>query len=225
MLSIGDDIAFDGQETKPSPMSSLEAASYFATLVGLICNWRDEREAQADDRFQDFISWLVNHKFENIRDRIFESDELQRQLNELLRQDYGRLGDRLDSISSAISSISDRIDTFGQVARAFRSPSDAISDQALAILKIFDQKQALRMYVTDRTRLGPECVFLPSGGSVRVGEPRFLEADISTLLRFGFIELVGHNSSGSPMYCMTRSGTSVAASIEPVTIGGSSPPS
>ena len=76
------------------------------------------------------------------------------------------------------------------------------------------------MLVTDATRHGPECVFFPDRESIRVGESRLLEADISTLVRFGFIELVDHNGSGSPLYCITRAGASVAASLDSVTIGG-----
>lgn len=61
-------------------ISPIEASTLFATLVGLICNWKQERGSQATDRYQDFMLWLSHHHHDNLRERIFESDELQREL-------------------------------------------------------------------------------------------------------------------------------------------------
>lgn len=68
-------------------MNPLEASAFLTTLVGLICNWSQERSGQAEDRFQDFMVWLSHHHFEGLRERIFDSDELQRELTSLLQQD------------------------------------------------------------------------------------------------------------------------------------------
>ena len=191
-------------------MTPLEASSIFATLVGLICNWRDERGREPTDKFQDFITWLTSHNFHALKERIFESDELQRQLNDLLRQDFGSLSTKLDTVSSAISAISDKIDSFGQVGRALRTATESVSEQAIAILKVFDHFQAQRMIVFDF----PPCLgFLPGGRSINVGEARFLETDVAALAGCGLIELVDHNGSGNPIYGLTRAGARVASSV------------
>ena len=45
--------------------------------------------------------WLSHHHFESLRERIFASDDLERQLGELLQQDLADLGAKLDAIAHA----------------------------------------------------------------------------------------------------------------------------
>ena len=92
-----------------SHMPSLEASTLLATLVGLICNWKQERGSQATDRYQDFMLWLSHHHHDSLRERIFESDELQRELHSLLQQDLSVLGIKLDTIAGAISAVANKI--------------------------------------------------------------------------------------------------------------------
>ena len=54
--------------------------------------------------------WLSHHHFEGLRERIFDSDELQRELTALLQQDLSVLGFRLDTIAGVISAVADKID-------------------------------------------------------------------------------------------------------------------
>jgi hypothetical protein len=189
-------------------ITPLEASSIFATLVGLICNWRDERGRASKDKFEDFITWLTNHNFHALKDRIFESEELQRQLTEMLRQDYDTLSEKLDSLTGAISAISDKIDTFGEVGRALRTSTENVSIQALAILKCFDASEAPRMVVFEHP---PSIWFVPKGASIKVGEPRFLETDVRSLACCGLIEHVDYNKSGNLIYSITRAGARIAA--------------
>jgi hypothetical protein len=94
-------------------MPLIEASSILATLVGLICNWKQERGAQATDRFQDFMVWLSHHNFEDIRERIYASGELQRELATLLQQDFTVLGTKMRDLRS---SGQDRFPHFMQAA-------------------------------------------------------------------------------------------------------------
>jgi hypothetical protein len=130
-------------------MSPIEASAILTTLVGLICNWSQERSGQAEDRFQDFMAWLSHHHFEGLRKRIFDSEELQRELASLLQQDLSVLGSRLDTITGAISAVADKIDLISQVARALGADTEALSEQAAEVLKFLDQLGASRMVVFD----------------------------------------------------------------------------
>ena len=85
-------------------MSPIEASSIFATLVGLICNWRQERAVVAGDKFQDFLTWLTNHNFQELRSLIVDSSELQRELHQLLRLDSAELSKKLDFVAARLSS-------------------------------------------------------------------------------------------------------------------------
>jgi len=48
--------------------------------------------------------WLSHHHFEGLRERIFESEELQRELTALLQQDLSVLSSKLDTICSCFPS-------------------------------------------------------------------------------------------------------------------------
>jgi hypothetical protein len=131
-------------------------------------------------------------------------------LNDLLRQDFELLCNRLDSLSRAISAISDKIDLFREVSRALRTPSESVSEQALAILKVFDHLQAQQMIVFD---LPPRLTFLPNRRALVVREVRFLATDVAALATCGLIDLVNFNGSGNPIYALTRAGARVASSV------------
>jgi len=182
-------------------MPLLEASTILATLVGLICNWKQERGAQAADRYQDFMVWLSHHHFESFRERIYASEELQRELAALLQQDFTALGTKLDVITGAISAVADKNDSLSQVGRAIGINGDALSEQAVEVLKFFDQLGASRMVVFDHE---PVCLFLSSQAGVTFSDGRFLETDVSALVSMGFIELMDHNNSGNPIFGITR---------------------
>jgi prophage DNA circulation protein len=194
-------------------MNPIEASSILATLVGLICNWSQERSGQAEDRFQDFMVWLSHHHFEGLRERIFDSEELQRDLTSLLQQDLSVLGSRLDTITGAISAVVDKIDSLSQVGRALGTDTEALSDQAVEVLKVFDQMAASRMVVFDHE---PVCLFLPNRMSATFSDARFLETDVTALESMGFIRMVDQNKSGNPIYAITRAGSAYAATLPAV---------
>ena len=184
-----------------------------ATIVGLICNWSQERAGQADDRFQDFMVWLSHHHFEGLRERIFDSEDLQREMTSLLQQDLSVLGSRLDTIAGAISAVADKIDSLAQVGRALGSSTECLSDQAAEMLKLFDQLGVSRMLFSDHPLA---CVFMLGNRVVQFAESRFMEADVAALESMGFIKLVDHNNSGNPIYAISRAGSAFASTLPAV---------
>lgn len=187
----------------------------FATIVGLLCNWKQERGAAAQDRFQDFIAWLEQHHFNELSDKITASQELSRQFAELLREDNRLLGSKLDLISNATASIAAKLDRFDSLAESLNSPTDKLSDQAVELLKFFDQTGAARMVVFDPRPDRPyDIKFFPKGGVAKVSDVRFLESDLRDLCAFNLVAQVDCNSSGEPIYSLTRSGSNFAQSIK-----------
>lgn len=189
-------------------MTPIEASALFATLVGLICNWKQERATQAADRYQDFMAWLMQHNFNSISERIYDSEELQRELTALLHQDLSVLSSKLDIITGAISAVGDKIDFLSQVSHALGVDKQSLSEQAAEILKVFDQLGASRMIFSD---MPLACVFMPGNKVVQFSETRFMETDVAALESMGFTKLVDHNTSGNPIYAITRAGTAFAA--------------
>ena len=196
-------------------MSPLEASMTLATFVGLLCNWKQERGTVAQDRFQDFIAWLEQHHFNELRDKITTSQELSRQFAELLREDNKLLGSKLDLISNATVSIAARLDRFNGLVESLSLPVDKLSDQAVELLRLFDQTGSPRMVIFVPSPARPYHIkFLPKGGVATVGDVRFLESDLRDLCALNLIAQVDFNSSGEPIYSLTRSGSSFAQSVK-----------
>jgi hypothetical protein len=162
-------------------MSPLEASTILATLVGLLCNWKQERGAVAQDRFQDFITWLTQHHFNALREQIEGSAELQRELGQLLREDSKSLSAKLDIVCEGISSLSQRIESLSGIANALDSKGDSLSDQAIALLQLFTDSGATRMVAFDPHPGMDNILLLPNTQAYRLSDVRFMEDDLNAV--------------------------------------------
>ncbi len=194
-------------------MLPLEASTILATLVGLLCNWKQERGAVAQDRFQDFITWLTQHHFNALRDKIEGSAELQREMGQLLREDSQILSGKLDLVCEGISSLSQRIESLSGVANALESKGDSLSEQAIEILKLFSESGANRMVTFDPHPGMENILLLPNRVSYSLSDVRFMEYDLCVLCRFDFIRQVDSTTQGNPIYGLTRNGAAFAAQL------------
>jgi hypothetical protein len=195
-------------------MTSIEATSLFATLVSLICNWRDERGRKSDGDFQNFMTWLTNHKFEKLREQISQSEEVTKDLKSLLEDDLSSLDEKLNLITSTVVAVSLKLEQLSKIGDTLGVSTDAISDQAFGILKSFADSGAEKMIVF---QWPISIAFDKRGGAspvLTVAEPRFLVTDIESLLATNLIRLTSYNNSGDPIYSLTRSGYSLAQSIQ-----------
>lgn len=189
----------------------MDASSTFISIVALICNWKQERATQATDRYQDFMAWLVQHNFNDLNERIYQSEELQRDLTALLQQDLTVLNDKLDIIAGNISAVADKIDFLSQTSRTLGVDTDALSEQAITILKAFDESGSINMIYQAFTH---ELIFPCCKKSARVSETRFLENDSAALQKFRYIQLEGHTPKGAEKYAMTRLGCQFVKTIK-----------
>lgn len=190
-------------------MDLFTASNAFAQIVGLICNFRQERGAQQDADFQSFITWLTNHKFERIREQICASREVQREFETLFADVSGDLNDKLDALSSVVRGIAEKIDGLDKFAVCFPG-GDQISEDALAILDWFDASQEPNMLFSSSVPQLTCCALLPSGKSVKTKDIRFMADDVAKLEALNFIQRVRYNGSGDPIFTLTRNGARYA---------------
>lgn len=185
------------------------------TLVGLICNWKQERGSQDQEKFQSFILWLENHNFQNLKSAILESGDLTRELNDLLRSDIASLGQKLDLLGDAVAAISTRIQGISGLAGALGEKSVGLSDQACAILIWFHSAGSDRYIVFHHPGQTPSPyrLYAPRGGSIYPSESQFFPDDMAALDRFGYIHLVDHTGDGNPIYAITRAGGRFAVQL------------
>ncbi len=191
-------------------MEPITGISLFTTVVGLICNWKQEHDAHESDQFNSFMVWLTNHNFQSLRERIFESDELQRDLHSLLASDFNSMSKKLDVVCEAVSAIAGKIDGLAEVGTRFAAVSDRLSNQACELLCRLDEIKSGQMHY-ENSPYEVTIAFLPIGsGAFEPEEPRFVHTDIEVLMSLGWIALASRGSGGDPILQITRTGSRAA---------------
>lgn len=193
-------------------MEPLTTSLAFATIVQLLCNFRQERSTNESAELADFLTWLTYHKFEQLSDQIQASSDIQIELQTLLREDYGDISAKLNSINDSIVRMATTIDGLSGLAMAFGRPTEELSDQAKAILCKFAESDAQQLGVLLSSG-GPCCVLVPQNEIFDVSESRLLPSDVKDLVVRGYIEVVDYNSSGDCFYTLTRLGIRQAEAI------------
>ncbi len=69
-------------------MDPLTTSTTFASIVGLISIFKQERAERKTQAVQDFTRWLEEHKHEQMKEFILASHEVEREIDTLLRQDH-----------------------------------------------------------------------------------------------------------------------------------------
>lgn len=191
----------------------------FVQIVGLLSAWRQERKGASGDEFQNFITWLQVHHFDQLKERIFESDELQRELHGLLAGGLAGIESKLNSLEAAIAGVAAKIDGLTQVGRASAASAKGLSPQACEILKLFaDSSGDTEMAVADRGPEGVIITMLPSTAAYRMDEPKFVADDLQSLQDFEMIRLERHLTHGSPVFALTRAGWQLAGEMPSVVL-------
>lgn len=186
-------------------MDALSAT--LATIVGLICNFRQERGAQEALDHRKFIEWLEYHRHEELKNLIANTHHLQTEVDALLREDHVVMLSKLGEIERMLSTLLSRVSGFDQLARTLH-PQWELSDQALEILTMFAESGAQLMVVLS-AQDGPMFGFpVPGTGKLpmyKPGEARFFEDDMASLVSLGLVTQ-DYGSRGDPQFRLTRVG-------------------
>src|SRR6266853_1314040 len=119
-------------------------ANYFATIMQLVCNFRQERSESKKAELDELMAWIEYHKFEDIKSAIQGNANLQMEIQELLRRDVTEVREKIGIINQSVAMIASRLDGFAGMAKA-SGVNARFSDQALRILKAFNESGATEM--------------------------------------------------------------------------------
>lgn len=184
-------------------MDAISAATTFSSLVGLICNFRQERgEREALDHRQ-FIEWLEYHRHEDLKNLIVNQAALRVEVDNLLRSDVAQLARKMDEMGKILVAILGRLDEFRGLAVAV-APDTGLTDQALSILRQLADSESASVYFANWGN-GAWTLQLENGEQIGVTEPRFIEDDLMQLARLGLLA-VEPNSQGNLICRLTRNG-------------------
>ena len=191
-------------------MDPFTAATAFATIVQLLAIYKRELGEKPIADYRQFISWLEDHRLDQIKDRICNSPAIQDQVNILLRQDHAVILEKLDEIGVTLATLLSRVDEFRGLA-ATMVPSVEISEQAISILRQLVNSKS--QFFCRMQWVGGVSFHLEMGGQIKYTEPRFVEDDIDKLVSLGLLSL-DYASNGAPIYRMTRETAKMIALID-----------
>ena len=186
------------------------AATTFATIVGLICNFKQERRENNALNREAFLSWLEDHKHQDLKEFIINSHEVAVEIDILIMADTKTIISKLQQIDSVLVTILGRIDGLQGFAHAMR-PDDGLSDQAISILR-----QLVNSTSKDFVRiqyLGGVMFSLTRGGAVEIAEQRFVDDDLKVLTGLGLLNYRA-GSNGSDFFGITREAVKLIEAID-----------
>ena len=186
------------------------AATTFATIVGLICNFKQERRENNALNREAFLSWLEDHKHQDLKEFIINSHEVAVEIDILIKADTKTIISKLQQIDSVLVTILGRIDGLQGFAHAMR-PDDGLSDQAISILR-----QLVNSTSKDFVRiqyLGGVMFSLTRGGAVEIAEQRFVDDDLKVLTGLGLLNYRA-GSNGSDFFGITREAVKLIEAID-----------
>lgn len=189
-------------------MDPLTLSTTLATLVGLLCSFRQEKGAAADLDHRKFVEWLESHRHEDIKNLISNTHHLQSEIDAILLENQERQTAKLNGIEEMLSRLLSRVDGFREVVRTLH-PECEFSEQALDILGLFAASEAERLVLqhgSARFALIPQA---KPGQAFKPGEPQFFQDDLNQLVASGFFS-TDFNPSGDVFYRLTRAGLSYA---------------
>ena len=185
----------------------------FVTLVSLIATYKQLKTGRESKDQAEFMSWLDHHKFEELRLKISESEDLSRQLHELLARDTSEIIAKLEIIENAVVTISKKMEGFEKLAELY-STERAISEQSLAILrdleKTYNGSAILFEYMGEFS-----LVPIPDGqGNIYPVENRYFTEDLQTLVELGWLLEIGETQQGKPRLQVTRAGSEALKQLQ-----------
>lgn len=192
-------------------MDPLSAASAFATVVGLIGQFRSERSGQKQSDLNDFMQWLVETNHNELKVLLENNVKAVEGIRSTLQEDRQLFLAKFEGMNSALVSFASGISGFSTIAEAI-DPNLILSKQAISILCQTEEAECSKLY--ESTNDGLELVFWDGkGGSAEIIEPRFIEDDLKTLVDLG---LLRHDISpiGDNLYLYTRAASNLVKLIK-----------
>ncbi len=108
-------------------MDPLTAAGTYATIVGLVCAYKNEKRAAKDQNREVFLAWLQTQKHDDLKEFILRTAELPSQIDILLKEDSETILRRLNELRDSVVSLPNRIDHLKELVAAAQPRSERIA--------------------------------------------------------------------------------------------------
>jgi hypothetical protein len=186
------------------PILLVQNAQNFAALVGLLCNFQQERGSQKASSHQEFIEWLQHHRHEELKNLIINNHQLPRAVDDLLQKDQQEILHQIQNLNEIFATVLSRINGFSGLVMAL-APGFQLSDQAKGFLTEFaDSNFQLLIFWPQTGTIKLANRIGEFGQKLKAVEPTLVEDDFKTLTRLGFFE--SDNKGDCLSFKLTRAG-------------------
>ena len=189
----------------------IDGPGMLTNLVSMLTLFVQERRHRKDLNHQAFLEWLDNHQFQELKQIIQNTHDLPREIDQLLLNRQDEILSEIKLVGNAISQIANELKSWKGIAHAI-SPKVLLSEQALLILDLAELEETSNLYYMPQHHPYPVLIIGHRGWDAP--NPRFLHDDIVDLLSLGFIDRLGSNSDGNPIFRLTREGFQFVARME-----------
>ncbi len=194
-------------------MDTFTLATTFATIVSLLGAYTSEERAIADDKYQDFMQWLLEQNHAEIKNLLELNTQATIGIKALLHQNREQLFQKLGTIDEILSRIASRVEGFSQITSALR-PNAEISEQAVSALRQLIESGGSVFIKTRPMGKGPSFLITDGkGGEIKYEEEQFIEDDLNTLIGLGFLNQDNHNKD-YPKYVITRAAAKFLEAVQ-----------
>ena len=189
----------------------MDPVTGFATIVGLISIFKQERKAKEDQNREAFLGWLEEHRHEDFKEFILRSNELPTEIDRALQEDHEVIIGKLEKIDELLAMLASRVGAMGGIAHAVH-PNVEISEQAIGILRQLVNSNSKEFGC--HAFQGGVALHLTSGGMIEATEQRFIDDDLETLTNLGLLNVRYGPQSGDPFYGVTRTAAQLIETID-----------
>lgn len=194
-------------------MEPLSTASAFATIVGLVCNFRSERQSGQQDDYNEFLRWMDNVRHKELIEELNSNVSLAQGVKALLEDNHEQIMVKLKALESSMSAVASHINGLREISQAL-SPAHGLSDQAFSILKqLYDSGGSFFLELKILGGTSYQVMDASSNNVIEINEERFVEDDLNQLCDLGLL-IPDHNRQGHRLFRLTRSAAKLAEANE-----------
>lgn len=135
-------------------MDPIAVAGAYATIVGLMCAFKNQRKAREDQTRDQFLSWLEAQHREDLKEFILRTADLPSEIDRLLKEDTEEIIRKLNDLRDSVVSLPSRIDDVKDLIQSAQPRSERIgmlphliADAERAVRQI--EKKGLLLLRTD----------------------------------------------------------------------------
>lgn len=179
----------------------LTAATTFASIVGLLSNFKSERKSASDNEYQEFVQWLGDKRHKSLLDEITSNHLLGLGIKSLLNQNHDVVLQKLSALDETLLMLSSSIGGFKEISNAI-APNSELSEQAISIIDQLNNSGG-SFFQELKTFDGTTFHIMDATGQIDITEPRFIEDDLNQLVNSGLL-IFDYSPKGKRNFKITR---------------------